>query len=80
VGGFYQRRLLKHLLVEGQYDPLERPVQNESQTLPVSINLALQQIIDFVSEIKMNLLLLFYIQFFIMNRMARISSLLLVVG
>jgi hypothetical protein len=80
VGGFYQRRLLKHLLIESQYDPLERPVQNESQTLPVSINLALQQIIDFVSEIKMNLLLLFYIQFFIMNRMARISSLLLVVG
>lgn len=50
MAGLYQRRLIKHLLTERQYDPLERPVQNDSQTLPVSINLAVQQIIDFVSE------------------------------
>ncbi len=50
----HQRRLLKHLLTDRQYETLERPVQNDSQTLPVSINLALQQIIDFVSEIKIN--------------------------
>jgi len=49
VGGLYQHRLLKHLLIEQQYNPLERPVQNDSQTLSVKINLALQQIIDFVS-------------------------------
>ncbi|UJR37392.1 hypothetical protein I4U23_030097 [Adineta vaga] len=47
MAGLYQRRLIKHLLTERQYDPLERPVQNDSQTLSVSMNLALQQIIDF---------------------------------
>jgi len=52
VGGPEQRRLLKYLMNEKQYDPLERPVQNDSQTLSVSINLALQQIIGFVSKIK----------------------------
>ena len=51
MGGLDQRRLLKHLLLEKQYNPLERPVQNDSKTLPVRINLALQQIIDFVSNI-----------------------------
>ena len=48
VGGPDQRRLLKFLLNEKQYDPLERPVLNDSHTLPVKINLALQQIIDYV--------------------------------
>ncbi|CAF1428484.1 unnamed protein product [Adineta ricciae] len=48
MAGLYQRRLIKHLLTERQHDPLERPVQNDSQTLPVSINLAVQQIIDFM--------------------------------
>jgi gluconate kinase len=55
VGGLDQRRLLKHLLIDQQYNPLERPVQNDSKTLPVSINLSLQQIVDFVSEITVNL-------------------------
>ena len=50
--GADQRRLLKFLLSERQYDPLERPVLNDSQTLPVTINLALQQIIDFVRRIN----------------------------
>jgi gluconate kinase len=49
VGGLYQHLLLKHLLIDRQYNLLERPVQNDSQTLSVKINLALQQIIDFVS-------------------------------
>jgi gluconate kinase len=43
-------------MVENQYDLLERPVQNDTQTLPVTINLALQQIIDFVRKIKYILL------------------------
>jgi hypothetical protein len=40
---------LHHLFEENKYDPLERPVQNDSDTLPVTMNLAIQQIIDFVS-------------------------------
>ncbi len=52
VGGLDQRRLLKHLLTDEHYNSLERPVQNDSKTLPVNINLAIQQIVDFVSEIK----------------------------
>jgi len=77
VGGFYQRRLLKHLLIEREYNSLERPVQNDSQALPVTINLALQQIIDFVSKIKISLC---FIHFLNINRMERTSSLLLVAG
>ncbi len=49
VGGIDQRRLLHHLFEENKYDPLERPVHNDSHTLPVVMSLALQQIIDFVS-------------------------------
>ncbi len=76
VGGPDQRRLLKYLIVENQYDPLERPVQNDTQTLPVSINLALQQIIDFVRKIKYILLVLFHF----LNRMEKMKLLLLVAG
>ncbi|CAF3991195.1 unnamed protein product, partial [Adineta steineri] len=47
IGGPDQRRLTKYLLVDRQYDILERPVSNDSFTVPVSINLAIQQIIDF---------------------------------
>ncbi|CAF1252210.1 unnamed protein product [Rotaria sordida] len=47
TGGLHQRRLLKYLLEEQQYDPLERPVFNDSDTLLVSMSLAIQQIIDF---------------------------------
>ena len=51
VAGPDQRRLLKYLLTEKQYDPLERPVANDSHTLPVTMNLALQQIIDYVCSL-----------------------------
>jgi hypothetical protein len=49
VGGPDQRRLLKYLFEDNKYDSLERPVLNDSDTLPVTMTLALQQIIDFVS-------------------------------
>lgn len=49
VGGIDQRRLLRHLFDENRHDPLERPVKNDSHTLPVVLSLAIQQIIDFVS-------------------------------
>ncbi|CAF3848431.1 unnamed protein product [Rotaria sordida] len=42
-----QLRLLSHLLAENRYTPMARPVQNASHTLPVTINLSLQQIINF---------------------------------
>ncbi len=66
--------MLKHLLIDQKYNPLERPVQNDSQTLPVSINLALQQIIDFVSDDKTSLYLIHFLN---MNRMEKIKLLLL---
>ncbi|CAF0811409.1 unnamed protein product [Adineta ricciae] len=47
IAGEHQRRLLKYLLEENQHNPLERPVYNDSHTLTVTMNLALQQIIDF---------------------------------
>lgn len=47
-GGSDQRRLLRYLLTDQRHDALERPVRNDSDTLPVTINLALQQIIEFV--------------------------------
>ena len=47
--GEHQRRLLKYLLEENKHNPLERPVLNDTHSMPVSMNLALQQIIDFVS-------------------------------
>ncbi|CAF3847358.1 unnamed protein product [Rotaria sordida] len=46
-GGPDQVRLLNYLLSVNQYKPITRPVQNNSDTLPVTINLALQNIIDF---------------------------------
>jgi hypothetical protein len=49
VGGADQRRLLKYLFEDSKHDPYERPVLNDSRTLAVSVSLALQQIIDFVS-------------------------------
>lgn len=48
--GADQRRLLKYLFEENKHDPLERPVKNDSETLTVTMSLALQQIIDFVSK------------------------------
>ncbi|UJR19828.1 hypothetical protein I4U23_022961 [Adineta vaga] len=47
VGGHHQRFLLRYLLKGKQHSPLERPVCNDTQTLPVRMNLALQQIINF---------------------------------
>ncbi|CAF1616764.1 unnamed protein product [Rotaria sp. Silwood1] len=47
-GGPDQNRLLNYLLADHRYRPIARPVQNDSDTLPVTINLALQQIIDYV--------------------------------
>jgi len=55
VGGADQRRLLYNLFEENKYDPLERPVHNDSHTLPVTMSLALQQIIDFVSVLNTKL-------------------------
>ncbi|CAF3762306.1 unnamed protein product [Rotaria sordida] len=43
-----QLRLLKHLLPNNRYKPIARPVQNDSHTLLVTINLSLQQIINFM--------------------------------
>ncbi|CAF4478515.1 unnamed protein product [Rotaria socialis] len=47
IGGTHQRRLLKYLLEDKNYNPLERPVLNDSHTLQVSMSLALQQIMDY---------------------------------
>ncbi|CAF1412252.1 unnamed protein product [Rotaria sordida] len=47
IGSPDQLRLLKHLLPNNRYKPIARPVQNDSHTLPVTINLSLQQIINF---------------------------------
>ncbi|CAF4804791.1 unnamed protein product [Rotaria sp. Silwood1] len=47
VGGPDHLRLLEYLLNNTRYRPMARPVQNDSNTLPVTINLALQQIISF---------------------------------
>ncbi|CAF4297060.1 unnamed protein product, partial [Rotaria sp. Silwood2] len=47
IGGEHQRRLLKYLLDENNHNPLERPVYNDSHSLIVTMNMALQQIIDF---------------------------------
>lgn len=41
-----QRRLLHNLLRD--YDKLDRPVTNDSQSLPVELHLSLMQIIDLV--------------------------------
>ncbi|CAF0841392.1 unnamed protein product [Rotaria sordida] len=48
IGSPDQLRLLSHLLADNRYTPMARPVQNASHTLPVTINLSLQQIINFV--------------------------------
>ncbi|CAF1188970.1 unnamed protein product [Rotaria sordida] len=42
-----ERRLLKHLLIEQQYNKLERPAQNASEPVSVSIGFTLMQIMDF---------------------------------
>jgi nicotinic acetylcholine receptor alpha-10 len=52
-GGIHQKRLLEHLFKN--YDSLERPVQNENESLNVSINLSVQQIVD-VDEKKQTII------------------------
>lgn len=44
--GEYQRKLYKELMKN--YNPLERPVANDSQPLTVSFSLSLRQIMDVV--------------------------------
>ena len=47
--GHDQRRLLDKLFKN--YDPLERPVANDNDTLNVSVGLAIQQIVDVVKNL-----------------------------
>ncbi|CAF1271170.1 unnamed protein product [Adineta ricciae] len=44
---YNQRYLLHYLLKERPYNSFERPVLNDTHTLPVRMNLALQQIIHY---------------------------------
>lgn len=44
--GIHQKRLLEKLF--SNYDPLERPVANDNDTLIVLVGLAIQQIVDVV--------------------------------
>ena len=46
MGGKHERRLLGDLLLN--YNPLERPVENETDPVQVSFGITLQQIIDVV--------------------------------
>ena len=47
ICGRYEKQLLRDLMVD--YDPLERPVINESSSIMVTFGITLQQIIDVVS-------------------------------
>ncbi|CAF1603706.1 unnamed protein product, partial [Didymodactylos carnosus] len=44
--GEHHRRLLRNIFKERQYLMHDRPVENDNDTVNVTINLALQQIID----------------------------------
>ncbi len=46
-GGEHQKKLLEKLFTN--YEPLERPVEDDQSSLNVSVGLALQQIVDVVS-------------------------------
>jgi len=50
LGGFHQKRLLEKLF--RKYNPIERPVEKDTESLNVTIGLALQQIVDVVSQIS----------------------------
>ena len=76
VGGADQRRLLQYLFEESKYDPLERPVKNDSDTLTITMNLAIQQIIDFVSHFQRQS----SISYLSSSRMKRMKLFLSVVG
>ena len=62
VGGPHERRLLKYLFVEKEYNKLERPAQDDSKTVSVDVKFGLIKIIDFVSdsEIRFRLILPFF--------------------
>lgn len=51
IQGQHEKALLNFLLEK--YQPLERPVKNESTPLQLSFGLTLMQIIDVVSEIEL---------------------------
>ncbi len=57
VGSPHEHRLLKHLFIEQEYNKLEQPAQNDSETVSVDIKLTLTQILDFVNEIKLHSLI-----------------------
>lgn len=46
--GHHQKKLLEKLFKD--YDPLERPVADDNETLTVKLGLAIQQIVDVVSK------------------------------
>ena len=52
--GSNERRLLHYLFEETYYNPLERPIENESLPIVVHFSLILQQIIDVVSKMFTN--------------------------
>ena len=52
--GRHEKRLLDDLF--RYYNKLERPVANESDSLPVSFGMTLQQIIDVVRTVYINIL------------------------
>jgi hypothetical protein len=54
VGGPHERRLLKYLFIEQQHDPLERPAQNDSETVPVHIQFSLIKLMGCVSDIELS--------------------------
>ena len=47
IGGIHQRKLLDKLF--SNYDPTERPVENDMDYLNISIGIAIQQIVELVS-------------------------------
>ena len=55
LAGIRQKRLLTSLFKN--YNPLERPVENDNESLLVNVGLSLQQIVDIV--ISKNIKLLF---------------------
>ena len=46
--GIHQRELLAYIFKE--YNPLERPVENDANTLNVSVGLSVQQLVHLVHD------------------------------
>ena len=51
--GIHQKELLAFLF--RSYDPAERPVKNEEESLQVTVGLSVQQIVDVVSVVELNI-------------------------